>query len=305
MTPKELRTYICKRRLFQHYAFGDKMKPDDEKKMQNYMDDCVVDKERLRWYSQPSVLFEAAKALIYREANFQDILHRKSPIRWLNIRSVDYLAYNFFSYAFLEQPMSMHRSLAVYKNMPHFPDGPGRGEYIKREWTEPRAYLDHMVKRDIIFDVDADTYNQGRRWAKKLFKFLNGYNVRFTVMFSGKKGWHFILADSPQLQENGKFNPKQTTELNKALVSDLNDHLNIQIDPVPAGIPISYSKCIMSLDGRNNRVILPLTKEQFEGFDLDMVSTDYILKNIKIRDRGLCINNTGNEDNVREMIGAI
>lgn len=295
MNNKELRTYICKKRIFHRHTFRDSLPPIEYDVLIEYKDKLVQDKERWRWYSNVQVLFEIAKALKHREANFQIIEGKKQPIRWLKIHSFDYLIYNFFSYQFLERPYTLHRSLAVYKDMPKFPDGGRRGDVIRKEWTQPKKYLESGIYRDIGFDIDS-----GYDDAKKLFNLLNEFNVRFSVWSSGKKGFHFILTDSPQLE-----NIKRTSELNEAIANDIMDHIGISIDTVPASIPIAYFKCPYSIDGRNNRVILPLTKEQFLNFDMDMIKIDNVLKNINIRNRGLVVNNDGNIDNVKKLIEAI
>ena len=302
---KEMRTVINKKRLFQKHIFGDVMKSDDRKTLNTYFEECVLDKTRLRFYSQPSVLFEIVKLLNNRETNFQNILKRTSPIRWLNVKNINYLIYNFFSYSFLENTLTIHRSLAKYSCLPHFPDGGRRGDYIREHWTSKRKYIEQGISRDLGFDIDADNYNEGRKYARRLFALLNKFDVRFSVWFSGKKGWHFVLADSPQLKENGIFSLKRTTQLNDALCDDLMEHLDISIDKVPASIPISYLKAPYGLDPRENIVILPLTKNQFTEFDKSMLKIDNILKNINIRNRGLIINNNGNIDDVKKLIGAI
>ncbi len=295
ITLKDMRTTICKRRIFQKHIFGDRMALGERSMLGQYFDRCIKDRTRWDWYTNKEVLFEIIKSLQYREANFQVIPQK--PIRWLNIGKLDFLVYNFFSYQFLEKPYTLHRSLATYNKLPHFPDGAGRGKYIKENWTEPRRYTNYFSHRDIGFDID-EGYND----AKKLFKFLNEFNVRYSLWSSGKKGFHFILPDNPT------YDVKMQFEVNKTLTDDLEEKLKISIDPLPTKINIAYLKCPMSLDGRNNRVILPLTKEQFEKFSFKMIEPENVLKNMgdQIRNRGsMMINPESGVKEIKNMIEAM
>ncbi|MHA1279333.1 MAG: hypothetical protein ACTSQ8_19215 [Candidatus Helarchaeota archaeon] len=296
MNKKEIRTQITKKRIFQRYIFGDNLKLKERILLGKYYDNCIKDETRWKWYSNKEVLFEIVKSLRYREANFQIMKPPKLPIRWLNIGSLDFLVYNFFSYHFLEKPYTLHRSLATYSKLPHFPDGAGRGKHIKENWTRPKKYLYYFSHRDIGFDID-----EGYGDAKKLFKFLNEFNIRYSVWCSGKKGFHFILPDNPAHDIDTQF------EINRTLADDIGDYLNISIDSIPATINIAYFKCPMTLDGRNNRVILPLTKEQFRKFNFKILDPDNILKTKnQIRNRGnLMINPEGRVEEVLNMIMAI
>ena len=295
---KKLRVLMNVKGTFRRYVFGDKLSEEDRKIIEEYREKCIKDETRWKWYSTKEVLFEIVKSLRFRETNFQIFVpETKQPIRWLNIGKLNFLIHAFFSYQFLERPYTMHRSLAVYNGLPRFPDGPGRGEYIRENWTIPQKYMQHIVHRDIGFDVDSGYVD-----ARRLFRLLDEFGVRFQVWCSGKKGFHFIIPDNPI-----KDDPERMTEMNEALAEDIMNYLNISIDLIPAGISIAYFKCPLSLDGRNNRVILPLTKEEFLNFDYDMLNPERYLKNPeKIINRSeLFINPNGSVENVVNLIKSL
>lgn len=283
--------------ILRKFIHGDFLTTEEKSSVEAYKT-SLSDLQRFRWYTTPEVCYELVRALKWHETTFHNILEKKQPIRWLNVGSISFLLREFLIYEFLKRPYTLHRSLAVYNKLPAFPTGGGRGDYIRKVWTnENDEYVNHILEFNLGIDIDCKTFDQGYKWAKKLVKLFYEYNVQHSIWFSGKKGWHLVIEKIPFMRS-----PSEKYALCKDILTDLENHLNISLDTMMAS-PTAYMKCPWSIDPRTNLVIRPLSPEEFKHFDKDMLNMEKILeKPWEIRRRGMVLHNTGD---MRKLIEAI
>ena len=137
--------------------------------------------------------------------------------------------------------------------------------------------------------------------AVRLKEELDSYELPMCVKFSGSKGFHFSIPY--YYMPNWDFDKLVQTckKVAIALKTVLNlDCLDTSIYDNRRIFKVAYSLDKGHTDAFNY-VVLPLSDEQFENFDLEMCKADNVLKNIRIKGRGLMLRK-GTKENVERFL---
>ena len=245
-------------------------------------------KERADWYSKTFVQMEIVKALHHRELAFLTIKTEpkelRHSIRYCLAFSIDYLLKHIIRFDFHKSLMNMYESVAVLQDVPVFSYNlkERRSEEEYRQFNE--NYKDYVVGYDIFFDIDGkEDFKKAYQDATELKKVLEEYKLRYYVLNSSKRGFHFRI--------NANFVPINEdidafiSKISKVLYNIKGIHdfttLDISIGDIKrlCKVPYSYS-C-------DNSICLPLSDEQFANFSEQMVEMDNVLASCIIKNRGL------------------
>jgi hypothetical protein len=244
-------------------------------------------KVREWWYSQTYILLEMVKLLQHREMVFLEkknptIVDRKSKtIRCCCGYTVDLLKSNFDSFRILDFPfVNLYYSVCHLDKMPLFSFSPVVRAQKYTEWTNG-GYKEHWTGYDLCFDFDGETIEQARQDVLKTKKIFDQYKIPYSVRFSGSKGFHLCV--------DFKWLPQLPEVKMVSLMGELGSMMKV-IDNIPSlddsifdsrrVMKLPYSFCL-------GNIVLPLDDYQLENFTMMMVSPEYVIKTIKIKDRGL------------------
>lgn len=240
--------------------------------------DPEFEKIRQKYYQTDSILFEIVKNLVHRETAFirQPIENEKGvAIRCIKANALVYLSKNFERFRFLQTPCNLYSSLAKYPDMPMFSfNMKTRGEQRER-FNQDAISL--MTEFDFLIDIDNTDLKIAYAHTAKVKKIFDEYKVPYTCIYSGNKGWH--------LRVYYKDFPKWMKDLPKPELIDLLKRLgeNIRfihnITSLDIGIFDSrrIAKVPYSIVYPYYLVALPLSDEQFNNFNIKMVSPVYWL----------------------------
>jgi hypothetical protein len=149
------------------------------------------------------------------------------------------------------------------------------------EWTNG-GYKEQYQSYDFGIDFDGeDGLNSALKDCLKLKKILDQFRVPYSVRFSGSRGFHLCVDYKwlPQLPEN------QIVGLCGELGSMIKgieglDTLDDTIFDSRRVFKLPYSFCM-------GKIVLPLNDDQLANFTPQIVSPEYVLHKIQIKDRGL------------------
>jgi hypothetical protein len=250
---------------------------------------------RNEYYSDDSVLFEIVKCLGGRETVFLGKKNEEEriTIRCIKAHSVKFLVENMKAFNFLKYDLNIYYSLAHLYNMPMF-------SFFLKERKEQQAvfndnFLKYMMGFDFAIDFDNHLYDEATKMnkilptaqvledVKTVVEVFDDYKIPYSVRCSGS-GFHINI-------ESKHFEPlKINNELQ--LFASINKKLSdIFILQSICGSTKAYDKrmiwkCPYSHDYKSGNVALPLSPEQVENFDFQMVKPETVIKN-GIRDRGI------------------
>jgi len=122
--------------------------------------------------------------------------------------------------------------------------------------------------------------------AKKITKYLDGLNVTFIVNNSGSKGFHVRIGWN-ELSKVMGFD----TEGVKNLAKFICDKSGVNTKPSKTNawgdVSIIHDRglirVLLSLHPKSLLVALPLTRELFENFDINITKPNYIMENFNLR----------------------
>jgi len=297
---------------------------------------------RKSWYENINVQFELIHQQKWRETFFLPYLwdDRKNkfvstpPVRWMNCSAIKFLKMNWERYGFLDKNMNLYFSLATYKNFPTFSWNWRVKSQQQAIWlTEFKNYIKAY---DLFIETDSDDLKDSFREAVEIKDFLLKYDIKFCCGMSGSKGVHFIvqseefdflnLKDYDEFLEedvnkkdfNSLFTklPIHIKELDKVfdkviLFKMLNLRLKTLLSCDTIDTSISdlkrVKKTFYSWDVKSGYIALPLTDEQLNNFNVDMVKPETVMKS-GIYKRGLLYRNLDiplkkRNDGIKKMFG--
>ena len=256
------------------------------------------------WYKQNYILLEIVKQLRGRETCFYDA-QAKRMWRCIKAHSLHYLQQNFKSFMFFKKRYKLYHSLAYLENMPVFSFN--AMERKKQQEIFIQTFKNYAKGYDFALDIDGEKgkpvtkRSKVYKEAKKVKEELDSYELPIVLKFSGSKGFHFSIPY--YYMPNWKFS--HLVEVCKKVAHNLKVILNLDCLDDSIYDDRRIFKVAYSLDtghtDKFNYVVLPLSDEQFEDFDIEMCRADNVLKNIKIKNRGLLIRN-GTKKNVEQFL---
>ena len=208
---------------------------------------------------------------------------------------------------------NLYRGVATLKNIPNFTFNPK----IRSSETMPWFIGDFNKEikcYDLFFDFD-DSYEKEdktvikgswddvRACVRDLKDYFDEYNIPYSLIFSGNKGFQIIISGELleiEKIERGNIFPHKTIQENIKKMLDLkfldlsNNGVNSRLCKVP------YSLVLRGEDKKENggslvnhpeekmNIALPLSDEQFENFKIEDMNCYNVFAKVKgIKDRGM------------------
>lgn len=257
--------------------------------------------ERLKklWYSHYNVKFELVRNLMYREAVFIKIAEKSAVIRCMKINATPYLDANIKRFKFNEETMNLYGSLGHFPNLPMFSFNMKDKRIQQDDFN--KKFLDYMKGFDLLIDIDNEDLQLAYASAVKVKKIFDEYNVPLWLQYSGSKGFHCRIdyIDLPKYMKDMSW--VELSEYYKRFAENLR-----MIEGIP-DIDLSVfdlrriAKTPYSVVYPYYFIALPLSDEEFNNFNLEMVSLPYNLNRIeKIRKRGL-LKRKGTSEGILQM----
>jgi len=157
---------------------------------------------------------------------------------------------------------------------------------------DTKDQLNEPFKFDVFVDIDSKKIEDAKNKTLKIIDFIEKeYCPIEAVIFSGKKGYHIHiyyenLLDYFGVKKKDKYSPEEITQVYKQIEEKINKATNLK------GFHSFRDKQIIktpyTLHPETNLVALPLTREQLENFNLDLVTIENVYK-MELRDRGTVI----------------
>lgn len=151
-----------------------------------------------------------------------------------------------------------------------------------------KNYDKALIGQDIILDFDHEKiYGYAYDDTMKVAKFLDKYKVPYSVMFSGKKGFHLRIDwnniykafkdDTNLFYKDGRYKPKVFEKMYKNFADSLIDILGLKWLDKSCIFRRQPSRLPYSIHASGN-VALPLDKCQLENFNIEMTKPEEVLK---------------------------
>jgi len=267
------------------------------------------------YYSKTYIKLEIVKLLKFKELallphkeKIPEFSKKAYAVRNLTAGSLDFLNQNYSAYDISNRPYRMYLSLATFKQseQPVFTYHPTKRKeqqkkFIKNFMLNPNNYVESY---DFAIDLDEEKFKDGYKQATKIKNIFDEYNLPYILKPSGGKdgGFHFRIQGQHFSREI--TTPTQMVKLTYWINKELAD-----IEYLPA-IDLSLFDirrifgCPYSL--RYNkagwRVSLPLTDKQFENYTPEDIELTNVMKNVVMKNRGLCIHNQGKTPKIKEFV---
>lgn len=297
---KELRRIVYEQ-IIGKLVWQKPMTNNQKRLLERWINEYKVDREVLKFYTDKRVLYEIVKYLGNKELCFD------SKIRWLLAIKIDQLIYYFYFYKMFENLKTCYCGLSYFMRREPPPMNPReKTEWQQNYWAskDNPKYLELINGYDLGIDLDADTFKNAYSDAKKLFKFFERFNIRFSIWCSGKKGWHFKIPYEEFADLIKPFNIDKTVEFCRFVALDLKDKLKLRKIDLIIYSATRFLKLPYSLDKRNKKCILPLEKEEFLNFKELYMDMNYCLSKDNLGYRGTYFMDS-NPKGFKEMINAI
>jgi hypothetical protein len=127
--------------------------------------------------------------------------------------------------------------------------------------------LHATVGRDLVFEVDA---KQDRREAfeggRRVMEFLDRYGAPYRVKFSGNSSSHVII---PRAAYETLISEEQRSALSRRLYAWVVEQCGVAVDGSFGG-EHHFLRLPYSLNERTGLVSLPLSREEYDDFELEM-----------------------------------
>jgi hypothetical protein len=244
------------------------------------------------WYGMNVVKYEIVKCLKHRELAFMDLEHK--TVRDMNGWNVRYLDMCMDAYGFFRKDYRMYMSVAQLMETPIASFDPNKRKDDKETVKEAWKYYDDY---DFAVDLDAPDLDKAKEEAIKLTKIFDRDGVPYSVTFSGARGFHVRVSgrDIPPCEDKIKL--CQAWALSLCDVDGVN-YIDASIYDHRRILKVPYS-----IDHKTGEylVVLPLTKEQLYDFNVEHVKLNYVLKNVKLFNRGLLTREGDVDDTVHHL----
>jgi hypothetical protein len=233
--------------------------------------DAEFEKLRKQWYQTENIAFNIINAIKYRETCF---IGDHRPVRYIKANAIVYLSKNFERYRFFEEPFNLYQSLARYPRMPLFSFD------SKEKKPQTVAFHDNRVSYmdsfDFLLDIDNKNIEMAYNSALKMKRILDKCKVPYTLMFSGKKGFHIKIEYDDFPIELKKLSFPLSDRLKKTAENIFEKE---QLDDLDLGVfdLQRIAKTPYSVVYPNYLVALPLSDEELDNFSIKEVSLPYLI----------------------------
>ena len=249
---------------------------------------------RTSWYMNPEVTFNIVTACRDREIVFLSKQEKVYAVRNVMANYIGLLIKNYQAFKFHERPYNLYYSLAKYKRMKIFSYAPAIRKEQRIEWNA--SAVDNTASYDFGLDFDSDGLHnimEAHCDCKKVKDLLDKHHVPYSLKFSGSKGFHLLIPSSvlpPRSINSDVDDDEGLINWLKKVAGLL--HLKLDVPTLDLGIfdPRRIWKCDYSWTCETGLIVLPLSDEQFNNFDLSMVEPVNVLKS-GVRNRGNLMRN--------------
>jgi hypothetical protein len=253
------------------------------------MDKEQILRQREIWYNTIEVQYELCKLLHHRELAIITAKTEKQRFttRYIICLNKEYMQKHFQRFYFYEIPRNLYHSVATLNYIPVFSYNLKTRSHTPEYQEFNKNFNQKITGYNFFLDFDSDEdFSKALIELKKAKKIFDDYKLPYYILNSSKKGFHLQIPSQFMPFEMGidklletinkvAYNLKGIFELSCI-------DLSIFDSKRVCKLPYSYS-C------EGECICLPLSDEQLDNFSFDLVSMEYILNNIKIRDRGLII----------------
>lgn len=258
-------------------------------------------KIRNEWYGRKFVMYEILKSLKFRTT---DLLQKsltgfppKFLVRYCFANDLVNLQKTFDVFGFLKYDnVNLYCSNALLKFIPFFTPNLKRRKNSEDYIKFKDDYVKNCVGYDFFIDLDFESDKeimQNLDVVKLVKGFFEGYKIPFSLRFSGKAGFHFVIPD----EFLPKVSVKEKVVMNHNILEFVKNFIeadtNRNLDCIDLSIyqPQRVIKVPYSYDRGN--ICLPLTDQQFNSFSMDLVNAENVLSKVRVFKRGILLKDYG------------
>jgi hypothetical protein len=263
------------------------------------------------YFSLPFVQFELVKLLRNKEFSVlpsRDFQETGVSVRGMNCGGIDYIRLNSNRFNFFTIPHKLYFSLAYFNSLPVLS---WNLKQRKEEYKEINSSWNDRIKGfDFFLDLDSPVKGviKGvKRQSNKLANLFDSYSLPYSVKFSGKKGYHFVI-EWRFLQPFFEKKPfLEVISCFERLAFNLSEIEGLKMIDLSIFDASRICKLDYSLDWSDSwRVVLPLNRDQLKNWDLNDFKASNVLKSVQIKNRGRIIslnseNNSGLEKFLKDF----
>ena len=259
-------------------------------------------RERIFWYSQTYITLELVKCLKNRELCFLTLKteEKKKAVRYLLGFNLDYFKKHFNWFNVDKSLINIYHSVALLKpEVPVFSyDLKVRSRDEKyKEFNE--NYSNYVEKYNFFLDIDGKTdFKLALKEAKEIKKIFDEFKIPYYVLNSSFWGFHFVIP-SEYMPDLDIFKLLET--LNELLYNFIGIHDFKMVDETIVDLK-RVQKCAYSYSC-DGSIVLPLSDDQLKNFKQEDVVMQTVLKDIRIKERGLLLRTHGlNEEELKKNV---
>lgn len=253
-------------------------------------------KNREDYYSQPYVLFNLVEQLKYK------YLSAIKKVNGKNVLTRYYLGYSLelLQDSLRRMGVLKDASVKLYFDLTGFKNKDGNlplFNYDRKIRKEDRDnfnknYQEYMFSYDFGIDVDSKDVNKAYTDSKKIKELFDKYRLPYSLKFSGRKGFHFLIEDK---YFDGRIKTKNKVLLCQKLSKVIMNVCGLK--SISEGgtfddsiyddrriFKISYS--LQNKDGKEY-CCLPLDDFQFENWKLEDMELERVVRKVRLFKRGL------------------
>lgn len=274
----------------------------------------VIDEDfeelKREWYSIPTIKYEMVKTMLHRETATINVIDGRRTLRCLKIGAVKYLDMNDERYDILSEPFNIYSSLAKYPMMPVFSFSRDVKKNQQNKFND--EYRDYMSEYDFLIDVDNENVGQALKSVRKVKGIFDEMNVPYWLMFSGSKGFHIRVEfkDFPDWLKKKEWD--DISDFLKKFAENLRAVTGIDDIDLSVFDLRRIAKTPYSVVYPYYFIALPLSDEQLDNFNFEMVSLPILLREnldnpTKFYNRGLLKREgspEGFENLIKEYMGS-
>lgn len=253
----------------------------------------TLEKLRIQWYSNKSVMMNIIDAMKLREGAFLQLREGKkdSMMRYLKINHDIYFYKNAERYGFFNHKMNLYNSLAKLPNMPMFPFNRIKKEEQTTPYCEDQYFKD-IISYDFMLDIDAKEIEKDKGITMKSLQFayhefveikklFDEYEIPYWCQFSGKKGFHLRVDSVDYPIELKKMGVVKQCNLFKKVIENIGYIRDYRFPDDSIFDLKRIAKTPYSVTYPLYLIAYPLTDKEIESFNLKMVSLPYRLSKVK------------------------